>query len=173
MKRTIIVICALLLSAASFAQTYDLDFTQTKRLKASGKTTVMKGHMTFDGKDQLKMDYSDPAGDFFIVDGNKVNMNLMGVKTELDAEKVPMVALQRSTLLNCLSGNWEQAAKDNNATSEVTEKTGFRTVRIAAKGVIPRGGYKSVTLTYRIKDGRVSRLILEEPGGIENTYEMR
>ena len=173
MKRIIIIACALLLSAAAFAQTYDLDFTQTRRLKASGKTSVMKGHLSFDGKDQLKMDYSDPAGDYFIVDGNKVDMNLLGVKAELDAEKVPMVALQRSTLLNCLSGKWEQAAKDNNATSEVTEKTGFRTVKITAKGVVPRGGYKSVTLTYRIKDGRVTRLILEEAAGIENTYEMR
>ena len=66
-----------------------------------------------------------------------------------------------------------QAATDNNATTEVTEKTGFRTVKITAGGVIPRGGYKSITLTYRTKDGRVTRLVLEEAAGIENTYEMR
>ena len=173
MKRIMLLACALMVSLASFAQKYDTDFAQTRRLKASGKTTEMKGHLTFDGKDQLKMDYSDPAGDYFIVDGNMVKMNLMGKSAEVDATKVPMVSLQRATLLNCLSGNWEQAAKDNNATSSVTEKTGFRTVKIAAQGAVPRGGYKSVTLTYRIKDGRVSRLILEEPGGIENTYEMR
>lgn len=173
MKKIAIIVCALLLSAASFAQTYNLDFTQTRRLKASGKTTVMKGHLDFDGKEKLSMTYSDPEGDYFIIDGNMVKMSLMGKSGELDATKVPMVALQRSTLLNCLSGNWKQAAEDNNATSTVTEKTGFRTVKIAAQGAVPRGGYKSVTLTYRIKDGRVSRLILEEPGGIENTYEMR
>ena len=173
MKRIIVFACALLLSAAAFAQTYDLNFTQTRRLKASGKTTVMKGHLTYDGKDHLNMDYSDPAGDFFTIDGNMVKMNLMGVKGEMDAEKVAMVKLQRSTLLNCLSGNWEQAAKDNNADSSVTEKTGFRTVKITAKGAVQRGGYKSVVLTYRIKDGIVTRLVLEEPGGIETTYEMQ
>ena len=173
MKRLIVFACALLLSAAACAQTYDLDFTQTRRLKASGKTTVMKGHLTFDGKDHLNMDYSDPAGEFFTIDGNMVKMNLMGVKADMDATKVAMVKLQRATLLNCLSGNWEQAAKDNNANSEVTEKTGFRTVKITAKGVVPRGGYKAVVLSYRIKDGLVTRMILEEPGGIETTYEMR
>ena len=173
MKRIIVFACALLLSAAAFAQTYDLDFTQTRRMKASGKTTVMKGHLTFDGKDHLNMDYSDPAGEFFTIDGNMVKMNLMGVKADMDATKVAMVKLQRATLLNCLSGNWEQAAKDNNANSEVTEKTGFRTVKITAKGAVQRGGYKSVVLTYRIKDGLVTRMILEEPGGIETTYEMR
>ncbi len=119
------------------------------------------------------MIYSDPEGDYFIIDGNMVKMSLMGKSGELDATKVPMVALQRSTLLNCLTGNWEQAAKDNNATTEVTEKTGFRTVKITAAGVIPRGGYKAVILTYRVKDGRVTRLVLEEPAGIENTYEIK
>ena len=173
MKKTVIILCALLLSAASFAQTYNLDFTQTRRLKVSGKTTVMKGHLDYDGKEKLSMTYSDPEGDYFIIDGNMVKMSLMGKSGELDANKVPMVALQRSTLLNCLSGNWKQAAEDNNATTTVTEKTGFRTVKITAAGIIPRGCYKSVTLTYRFKDGRVSRLILEEPAGIENTYEMR
>lgn len=173
MKRLILIACALMLSLASFAQTYDTDFTQTRRLKVSGRTTTMKGHLTYDGKEKLDMEYSDPEGDYFRVDGNKVDMNLMGVKSSIDAEKVPMVKLQRATLINCLAGRWEQAATDNNATTEVTEKTGFRTVKITAGGVIPRGGYKSITLTYRTKDGRVTRLVLEEPAGIENTYEIR
>ena len=162
-----------MLSLASFATSYDTDFTHTKRLKVSGRTFNMKGHLTYDGKEKLDMIYSDPEGDYFCVDGTQVKMNLLGVKTDMDSEKVAMVKLQRATLLNCLTGNWEQAAKDNNATTEVSEKTGFRTVKITAGGVIPRGGYKSVTLTYRIKDGRVTRLVLEEPAGIENTYEIR
>lgn len=173
MKRLILLVCAALVSLASFAQKYDTDFSQTRRLKVSGRTTTMKGHLTFDGKEKLVMNYTDPEGDYFIVDGNMVNLNLQGKKAEMDATKVPVVTLQRSTLLNCLTGNWEQAAKDNNATTEVTEKTGFRTVKITASGVVPRGGYKSVTLTYRVKDGRVTRMVLEEPAGIENTYEIK
>ena len=173
MKRLIILFCALWVSMASFAQKYDTDFVQTHRLKVSGRTSTMKGHLTFDGKENLVMDYSEPAGEYFIVDGPLVKMNLMGKKAELDATKVPMVSLQRSTLLNCLTGDWEQAAKDNKATTAVSEKAGFRTVKITAGGVIPRGGYKSVTLTYRTKDGRLVRMVLEEPAGIEDTYEMQ
>ena len=173
MKKLILIVCAALISLASFAQKYDTDFSQTRRLKVSGRTSTMKGHLTFDGKENLVMNYSDPDGDYFIVDGNMVKFNLLGKKAEMDASKVSMVTLQRSTLLNCLTGNWEQAAKDNNATTEVTEKTGFRTVKITAGGVIPRGGYKAVILTYRIKDGRLKRLVLEEPAGIENTYEIQ
>ena len=102
-----------------------------------------------------------------------VKMNLYGKKAELDAEKVKMVKLQRATLLNCLSGNWEQAAVDNNAETTVTEENGLRNIVITAKGKVPRGGYSSVELTYRIKDGVLVRMVLVEAIGIVNTYDMR
>ena len=173
MKRLFLLAGALLLSLAASAQRYDFDFTQTRVLKMSGKKTVMTGHITFDGKDQLAMIYSKPDGDYFIIDGPLVRMDMDGKQAELNSEKVPLVKLQRATLLNCLSGNWKQVAEDNNADATVTEKGGFRTVKIVSRKVTTRGGYKSVTLTYRLKDGLVSRMVLEEAAGIENTYEIQ
>ena len=173
MKRIILIICTLMLSMASFGQTYDTNFKQTHRLKLSGKTSVLKGHLNYDGKDQLQMIYSDPEGEYFIIDGSQIKMNLYGKKAELDADKVAMIKLQRATLLNCLSGNWEQAAKENNAKATTSEKLGFRTVSIVSEKAVPRGGYKSVSLTYRIKDGMVTRMVLEDAVGIEDTYEMQ
>ena len=167
------MIVAMLLSIASFAQQYDMDFTQSRVVKASGKTTEMAGHLTFDGADQLTMDYTNPEGDYFYIEGNKVKINLLGKKAELNAEKVKMVRLQRSTLLNCLTGNWEQAAIDNNAETTVTEQDGLRNIVITAKGKVPRGGYSSVEVTYRMSDGVVTRMVLEEGVGIVNTYEMK
>lgn len=173
MRRFGLMIVAMLLSIASFAQQYDMDFTQSRVVKASGKTTEMAGHLTFDGADQLTMDYTNPEGDYFYIEGNKVKINLLGKKAELNAEKVKMVRLQRSTLLNCLTGNWEQAAIDNNAETTVTEQDGLRNIVITAKGKVPRGGYSSVEVTYRMSDGVVTRMVLEEGVGIVNTYEMK
>jgi len=172
MKRFTLVLCALLLTLAASAQKYDYDFTQTRVLKMSGKTTVKKGHITFDGKDQLAMIYTAPEGDYFIIDGPLVRMDVDGRQAELQSDKVPQVSLQRATLLNCLSGNWKQVAEDNNADASVTEKGGLRTVTLVSRKAV-RGGYKSVTLTYRIKDGVVTRMVLEETAGIENTYEIK
>ncbi len=167
------MIVAMLLSVVAFAQKqYDADFSQTRVVKVSGKTTEMAGHLSFDGVDHLTMDYTDPLGEFFYISGNTVSMNLNGTQTILDASKVPMVRLQRATLLNCISGNWEQAAIDNNAETTVTEKDGMRHVVITVKGKVPRGGYKSVELTYRLKDSAIVKMVLEEAIGIVNTYEM-
>ena len=164
----------MLFSLTAFAQqSIDTDFTQTKLMKLSRKTTEKAGHITFDGVDKLTMNYTDPKGDYFKIEGNMVKINMDGKKAELDAEKAKMVKLQRSTLLNCLSGNWEQAAIDNDAETTITEKDGYKTILIQAKGKVPMGGYKSVELTYRLSDNVLTRMVLEEAIGIINTYVMK
>jgi hypothetical protein len=174
MKHITLILIAMLFSVSAFAQkTFDTDFTQTKVMKVSGKTTDKAGHLTFDGKDQLSMIYTMPQGDYFKIEGNMVKINMDGKKAELDSEKVKMVGLQRSTLLNCLSGNWEQAATDNNAELTVKEEKGMKTISIVAKGKVPKGGYKSVELTYRVSDNALVKMILEEAIGIVNTYEIK
>ena len=174
MKQVTLIIIAVLFSLSAFAQkTFDTDFTQTKVMKISGKTTDKVGHIVFDGNDHLSMTYTQPEGDYFIVDGNMVKINIDGKKAELDSQKVKMVGLQRSTLLNCLSGNWEQAAIDNNAETNIKEEKELKTISIVAKGKVPKGGYKSVVLTYRISDGALVKMVLEEAIGIINTYEIK
>ena len=174
MKHITLIILAMLFSVSAFAQQiFDTDFTQTKVMKVSGKTTNKAGHIIFDGNDHLSMTYTEPEGEFFIIEGNNVKINLDGKKANLDAEKVKMVKLQRATLLNCLSGNWEQAAEDNNAELTITEEKGLKTISIIAKGKVPKGGYKSVVLTYRVSDNALVKMILEEAIGIINTYEIR
>ena len=174
MKHIALIIITLLFSVSAFAQkTLDTDFTQTKMMKVSGKTTDKIGHIVFDGNDQLTMIYSQPEGDYFIIEGNMVKINMDGKKANLDAEKVKTVQLQRATLLNCLSGNWEKAAEDNNADLSVSEKGGFRNVSIKAKGKVPKGGYSSVEITYRMADNTLTKMVLEEAIGIINTYEIK
>lgn len=174
MKQFSLFIASLLLTLAVAAQniTYDVNFTHTREMKTSGKTIVKSGHLLFDGNDQLTMNYTDPEGEYFIVDGNIVKMNLNGKKTEVKADKVKAVDLQRTTLLNCLAGNWQEAAKANNAESTVAISKGIHTVKLAAKGKVQRGGYSSVELTYRTSDGKLLKMVLVESTGIKNTYEM-
>ena len=174
MKHVTLTLCALLLSLTAIAQmTYDTDFTQTKVMKLSGKTTLKAGHLVFDGNDHLTMNYSDPKGEYFIVEGNLVKMNMNGTKTTLDAEKMNKVKLQRATLLNCLSGNWEQAAADNEAELIIKEENGMRNVLIQTKGKVSKSGYSSVELTYRLSDGTLTKMILDEAIGIKNIYELK
>ena len=172
MKRFIFIAISLLISSFLFSQqTYDLDFVQTKVIKLSGKTTEKAGHLTFDGVDQLSMVYSNPEGEYFNIEGSLVKVNLDGKKAELNADKVKMVRLQRSTLLNCLSGNWEQAATDNNAESSVVEKGANKVVTLTAKKAAPRG-YSKIIITYRKSDNLTLEMVLEEFNGNITTIKL-
>ena len=174
MKRLSLLIIAVLFSVTAFAQQkLDTYFTQTKLIKVSGKTTNKSGHILYDGNDQLKMIYTNPQGDYFIVDGKSVKVNMDGKKADINASKVKKVELQRNTLLNCLSGKWEQAATDNNAELSIKEDKNMKTVSIIAKGKVPKGGYKSMELDYRLSDGNLVKMVLEEANGIINTYEIK
>ena len=174
MKKFTLIITALLFSVTAFAQqALDTDFSHTKIMKVSGKTINKAGHLVFDGEDHLSMNYTEPEGESFIIEGNMVKINLDGKKAELDSDKSKMIKLQRNTLLNCLSGQWEQAAEDNEADLTVDEADGQRNVLIQAKGKVPRGGYSSVELTYRLSDGMMTKMVLEEPTGIKNIYELK
>ena len=174
MKRLSLLLFAVLFSVTAFAQQkLDSDFTQTKVIKVSGKTSNKAGHIVYDGNNQLKMTYTNPNGEYFIIDGNNVKINLDGKKHDINASKVKKVELQRSTLLNCLSGKWEQAAADNNAELTIKEDKGIKTVSINAKGKVPKGGYKSMELTYRLSDSGMIKMVLEDSNGIINTYEIK
>ena len=174
MKQLSIFIATLLLALTAAAQniTYDDDFPQTREMKAPGKTIVKSGHLTFDGAEHLSMEYTDPEGEYFIVDGIMVKINMNGKKSEMDASKVNSVRLKRATLLNCLAGNWMNAAKAINAETAITESNDLRIVTLTVKGKVPRGGYSSVQLIYRTSDGKLQKMVLVESTGIRNTYTL-
>ena len=176
MRRVLLIVAFLLANLTIWGQQkYDNEFTQLKYMKVSGKTVEKVGHIVFDGVDHLTMNYTEPEGDFFIIDDNIVKINMDGKNVEIDANKLNSVGVQRAILLYCLSGNWQQIETDYNAESIVTEENGTRTVFIDAKGnkKITKGGYISVTLTYRIPDGALLMMILEQKNGIINTYEIK
>ena len=84
MKHITLIIIAMLFSVSAFAQQiFETDFTQTKLLKISGKTTEKAGHIIFDGNDHLTMTYTQPEGKHFIIEGNMVKINMDGKKANL------------------------------------------------------------------------------------------
>ncbi len=175
-RRVLLIVAFLLANVTLFGQQkYDTEFTQLKYMKVSGKTVEKAGHIVFDGANHLTMNYTEPEGEFFIIDDNIVKINMDGKNVEIDADKVNSVGVQRAILLYCLAGNWQQIITDYKAESIVTEENGVRTVFIDAKGnkKITKGGYISVTLTYRISDGSMLMMILEQKNGIINTYELK
>ena len=166
--KKILVLAALLCSLAAGAQNFEGTFKQAKTLKVSGKVIKSEGNISFTAPDQLAMIYTNPDGDYFIIDGPLVRMDLRGVSLDVDTKTNKLVASQRNALLYSITGEYEKVAKEMDADCTVTQKNGGKHVVIKARKVQPKG-YSGLELDYG-KDGRISRMVLEEFGGISTEY---
>ena len=170
MKKLLTLIIAMMTFAAS-AQKVECHFTESKFIKASGKTVEAEGNLKLTSADKLEMTYTNPAGDYFNIDGKTISFTMRGKKSVVDTEKNAVMRTQRNTLMNCITGKWQQAATDNNAETSVTEKGANKVVTLTAKKAAARG-YSKIVITYRKSDNLPVELVFEEFNGTVTTYKM-
>ena len=168
MRKVLFVSILLCCACALFAQqTTECSFTQARTIQASGKVIRSEGVISFKAPDQLTMTYTDPAGEYLVISGPMLRSNSQGQQLSIDTDKNARFRTLRNTLLNCITGAYEQAAKDNDAELSATEKSGRKVVSMKARKAAPRG-YSQIVLEY-VK-GLPVRMVLEEFGGISTEY---
>lgn len=147
------------------------DFTRTKLIKASGRTTTAKGRLSYKAADKLLMDYSNPAGDILIINGGKMQMRLGAQKGTFDLGKNKLMGSLSVTLLGCIAGKAQSVADANNANITAKEVSGNYMVTLAAREKATRG-YSIIKLTYRKSDCILTEMVMTEFTGISTTYTM-
>ena len=114
------------------------------------------------------MTYTQPAGEYLVISGPMLRTNSQGQQLSIDTSTNARFRNLRNTLLNCITGNYETAAKDNDADLTVSEKNGVKTVEMKARKAAARG-YSKIIMEYK-KDLPI-RMVLEEFGGISTEYK--
>ena len=169
MKKLLTAAVLLLAFVTAGAQSFEGIFKQTKTLKVTGKTFQSEGNITFTAPDQLAMLYTKPDGDYFIIDGPFLRMDLRGITLDVNTDNNKTVRSQRNAILYSITGEYEKIAQEMDAECTVSAgKNGGKHVVIKARKTLPKG-YSGLELDYR-KDGRISRMVLEEFGGISTEY---
>lgn len=168
MKKTFLTIFLLCSAALAFAQQLDCSFTQARTIKASGKVVRSEGVISFINPDQLTMTYTQPAGEYLVISGPMLRSNSNGQQISVNTDNNARFRTMKNTLLNCITGNVEQAAQDNDAELMVSQKGGVKTVEMTARKAAPRG-YSKIVMEYNSKNLPV-RMVLEEFGGISTEY---
>ena len=115
--------------------------------------------------------YDEPQGEYLIIDGNQLKNAVKGKAITVDTSKNAYMRNLRNTLLNCITGNYEAAAKENDANLVVEEKGGIKTVTIMARKQAVKG-YSRIIMDYD-KKGRPVRMVLDEFTGIETEYTFK
>ena len=168
MKKLLILFALLSLGFAAGAQEMSCSFVQKKTLKATHKVIPGEGTIAFTAPDKLKMNYTVPEGEYLIIEGMELKSCVKGKVVTIDTAKNPRMRKMRNTLLNCITGAYEKAAQENDATLIVEEKGGVKTVSMMAKKQQP-SGYSRIIIDYNRK-GLPVRMVLDEFVGIETEY---
>ena len=171
MKKLLILIALLACGLTASAQELSCTFVQKKTLKATHKVIPGEGTVTFTAPDQLKMLYTVPEGEYLIIEGDELRNCVKGKVIKIDTTKNPRMRKMRNTLLDCITGAFEKAARENDATLIVNEKDGVKSVAIMAKQAQP-SGYSKIFVDYNRK-GLPVRMVLEEFTGIETEYTFK
>jgi len=169
MKKLLILLSLLLCGFAADAQDLSCTFTQKKTLKALNKVIPGVGTVTYTAPDQMSMIYSEPEGEYLIIEGNVLKNSVNGKAITVDTSKNAYMRNLKNTLLNCIKGDYETAAEENNASLVVEEKNGIKTATILARKQAVKG-YSRIVMDYD-KKGRPVRMVLDEFAGIETEYK--
>ena len=181
MKRFTILAATLLLSLSLAAgtaedllrlhksgETYTTAFTEVKNMPKAHRETTKKGNLTFRAPSYLKMDYTDPKGEYTLFDTNVFDRCRGGKVTHVPAKKGSQYDLFRSMILLSFAGDCEAIARQNEAKAVYTKKDGKILVDITTT----KAHTYSLKLTYNATSGRMTEMVLIEPNGNYTTYSV-
>ena len=169
MKKIFVMTALLVMAVTAGAQSFEGSFKQAKTLKVSGKVIKSEGVINYTAPDQLAMVYTQPEGDYFIIDGPYVRMDMRGIALDVNSTTNKTVQGQRNAILYSIAGKYEDIAKEMDADcTESAGKNGGKHVVLKMRKVFPKG-YSGMELDYD-KAGKLTRMVLEEAGGISTEY---
>ena len=171
MKKLLLLLALLACGLTAGAQEMSCTFVQKKTLKATNKVIPGEGKITFTAPDKLHMTYDVPEGEYLVIDGMELKSCVKGKVVTFDTTKNPRMRKMRNTLLNCITGDYEKAAEENDAALVVEQKGDVKTVSMMARKQQPTG-YSRITIDYN-KKGLPVRMVLDEFTGIVTEYTFK
>lgn len=168
MKKILTILALSLFTLGLGAQELGASFVQNKTIKATGRVIRGEGVVFFTAPDQLRMNYLEPKGEYLIIDGDWLRSNVGMKQIDVDTTKNPTMRGLRNTLLNCIMGEYEKAAQDNNADVAVENKAGGKEVTLTARKQAARG-YSKIVVEYNAQK-RPVRMVMDEFNGVSTEY---
>ncbi|MGM9735775.1 MAG: outer membrane lipoprotein carrier protein LolA [Candidatus Cryptobacteroides sp.] len=145
------------------------DFRQTKTL-VNRHEIKSCGTLYFAGGDKMSMIYSEPSGETFVINGDKMSVNREGKANTFDLTKNKLMNSLAVTLLYSLQGRIADLSEISDADIEATQDASGWHITLTARKKAAKG-YSRIDLRYK-SDGSITYMKMTEFSGISTTYEM-
>lgn len=145
-------------------------FTEVRVMPKVNKTEHREGSLVYQAPNDLRMDYTQPAGDYILITADKMEQCKKGKTQSVKVKnRTDRYATYRATLLSCLAGDVEKAAQLNNATAE-SRQVGKKYVCTITAEKAASKEMKQIQLEYDAVTGKVLTITLTEGNGNYATY---
>jgi len=143
-----------------------------ERKRTGKEVQKLEGDLVYDPVGTLTMNYSKPAGDYFIVEGGFMSMKSNGTESKFDlSHNKPMKSL--ADLLICSFAGKLSDFASQNACTVSAEKTSssIDVTLVATKKAVK--GYSKVIARYNPSSCLLSSMVMEEFDGSVTEYQMK
>lgn len=138
----------------------------------NGKNFVSKGNFYFQNPNLLAIKYTNPEGDYLVVNAEEIAQKKKQGKTfRLSLKKNQTMQDLSSTLLWCISGKLIKLAESNNASVTTSQANGIITVVFKAQVQSGRD-FKMIELTYDKASMRLKTMAMTDKNNIVTKYTM-
>ncbi|MBR6118205.1 MAG: outer membrane lipoprotein carrier protein LolA [Paludibacteraceae bacterium] len=145
-------------------------FTEVRVMPKVKKTETREGTLVYQAPNDLRMDYTSPAGDYILITADKLEQCKKGKTQSVRVkDRDNRYTIYRATLLSCLAGDIDRAAELNDAVSEC-KKVGNKYVCTITAEVAKSKDMKQIQVEYDVTTGRVLTIKLTEGNGNYATY---
>lgn len=144
--------------------------TQVRTTAAKAKID-MAGTLYYTDKTQFAIDYTTPAGNRTVINGQNMLLIAKGKNQKFNLPKSPSMQKLADFLIDAMAGRVRKIATSNNADYSVKESSGTYTVEMTAKKKAAKG-FASIRLVYRQSDCVMTEMETVDFSGVSNLYKM-
>ena len=148
-------------------------FTEVRTKANVNSQENREGKIVYQAPDDLRMDYTKPAGDYILITADKMEQCKNGKTQSVKVKnRTNRYTTYRATLLSCVAGDIENAALLNNAKYSCEQKGKKYLCTITAEHA---GGkdLKEIKLEYEAGTGKLLMIQLTEGSGNTATFQIK
>ncbi len=156
-------------------KSFNSKFTELQYRKSSRQSQDMSGKIYFDAIGRLAMLYSDPEGDYIIIDGTTYLSKQSGQKKHYSTDKKGVIADFSASLIHSLNGEVEQVAQANNAEIRSKADNQYYTFTLTRNdsGKKKKQDVVKIVLRYSKRTSVLVYMSIEDRAGNTTTYALQ
>lgn len=144
--------------------------TETRTMP-NGKEFVANGNFYFSSPDKLAIRYTNPEGDYLVINPDEVAQKKKQGKTFKLSTKNDRVQELSTTLICCISGKLLGLAEANDAVVTTSEANGLINVVCEVKGKNAKD-FKKIELSYDKATMRIKSMAMTDKSNVVTKYTM-